>query len=130
MEEVIDERYIIMVVVPPVISAQPLLSLIVAFTLTLVVWLAVKTIELALFRTTFVTVGAALPTITVLVTFAANTRGIGLVPLFKKATVAANPANRKMATTSAAPQYEYIFLTFLLYHREGERKWQDTHMEI
>jgi hypothetical protein len=72
-----------MVVVPGVISPQPLLSFIVAFTFTLVVVLAVKTMELALFKTTPVTVGAELPTITVLVTLAAKISGIGPVPLLK-----------------------------------------------
>jgi hypothetical protein len=85
-----------------------LLSLIVAFTLTLVVWLAVKTIELALFRITFVTVGAALPTITVLVTFAANTRGIES-SLSRNATKAAKTAAKNIATISPVPKCEYIF---------------------
>ena len=59
------ERYIMTVVVPPVTSEQPLLSLIVAFTLTAVTVFGVRTMLEAPFKMTFVTVGAALPTVTV-----------------------------------------------------------------
>lgn len=65
VEEVMPERYIIIVLVPPVMSLQPLLSVMVAFTFTAVVALAVRVMLAPLLRLTALTTGAALPTTTV-----------------------------------------------------------------
>ena len=60
VEEVMAERYIIIVVVPLLISAQPSVSVIVALTFTDVVAFGVSTMLSTLFKDTLLTVGAEL----------------------------------------------------------------------
>src|SRR3989344_1743572 len=86
-------------------SEQPLLSLIVAFTLTAVVVFAVSVMAAAPFRTTFVTVGAEFPMTTVVLAFvAAKASGTRIPPpTDQDATSTATVPVRKTATISVAP---------------------------
>ncbi len=98
-----------MVVVPPVISEQPLVSLIVAFTLTAVVALAMRIMLEALLSVTAVTVGAALPTTTVDV--AVVPANALCAPFWKLVTSKIRAPKENMLATRTRLTYSPLFLS-------------------
>ena len=107
VEEVMAERYIIIVVVPLLISAQPLLSVMVAFTFTAVVALAVRTMLVALFKLTALTTGAAFETTTVVEAVGADPAAAKTVPSSggNKVWRNINPPDKIMSVGSPIPRY-------------------------